>query len=243
MYRDVATSLVLLFTLPIMIYASTKVIDEEIENRTMLTLMSKPVSRAQVVIGKYCGVLLICFVSVLFLGIIATSASWMRYFDYKLVEFRAAQGYAQYQKLMLNNYKAVLAMIPALILLFFQIATLAAVSVAVSTRWGLAINITVVVILYIVANLARYVGALDFPQPFAAIAAFIAHILPGLSLLDLNQRLIYGQFTLGNSDFVLGQPTYAQIWQYTGMAFIYAILYAGSALSFGVALFRTRELT
>ena len=52
MYRDVAISLAFLFTLPIMVFASTKVIDEEIENRTMLTLMSKPIARWQVVVGK-----------------------------------------------------------------------------------------------------------------------------------------------------------------------------------------------
>ena len=60
MYRDVAISLAFLFTLPIMVFASTKVIDEEIENRTMLTLMSKPIARWQVVVGKYFGVLVLC---------------------------------------------------------------------------------------------------------------------------------------------------------------------------------------
>ena len=44
MYRDVASSFVFLFALPVMVFAATRVIDEEIENRTMLTLMSKPVS-------------------------------------------------------------------------------------------------------------------------------------------------------------------------------------------------------
>ena len=40
MYRDVASSFVFLFALPVMVFAATRVIDEEIENRTMLTLMS-----------------------------------------------------------------------------------------------------------------------------------------------------------------------------------------------------------
>ena len=71
MYRDVAISLAFLFTLPVMVFASTKVIDEEIENRTMLTLMSKPIARWQVVVGKYFGVMVLC------LGVIvAAQESW-----------------------------------------------------------------------------------------------------------------------------------------------------------------------
>ncbi len=241
MYRDVAVSLVFLFTLPVMIFASTKVIDEEIENRTMLTLMSKPIARWQVVVGKYVGVALVCMVLVTVLGIIASSCAYARYFDDMSIDFRLADA-AAFKALYLGNLKANLAFVPALLLQFMQIATLAAVSVAVSTRYGLVLNITVVVLLYIAANLARYAGAYHLPQPFAALATILAHLLPGLGFMDLNQRLLFGQYNYG-TEAVEGIPSYSQIWQYTALACVYAMLYISAVISFAIAAFRTRELT
>jgi ABC-type transport system involved in multi-copper enzyme maturation permease subunit len=241
MYRDVAVSLVFLFTLPVMIYASTKVIDEEIENRTMLILMSKPIARWQVVIGKYLGVALVSLVMIAGLGLFVATCAYIRYFDDMRIDYVVATP-AQVVALNLANVKAGLALVPALLLQFLQVATLAAVSVAVSTRWGLAVNITTVVLLYIAANLARYAGAYDLPPPFHSIAMIAAHLLPDLGALDLNQRLIFGQFNYGDRDYVAGLPSYSQIWSYTSVSILYAFLYITAVLSFGIAAFRTREL-
>jgi ABC-type transport system involved in multi-copper enzyme maturation permease subunit len=242
MYRDVAVSLVFLFSLPVMIFASTKVIDEEIENRTMLTLMSKPIARWQVVVGKYLGVMLLCFAMVAALGLVTGACAYIRYFDDMLIDYRVATP-AQVAALDLGNLKANLALAPALLLQFLQIATLAAVSVAISTRYGLVINITVIILLYIAANLARYVGHYNLPAPLDTLANLLAHLLPGLGLLDLNQRLLFGQYNLGNRDTTEGLPSYAQIWQYTSLATLYALLYISAVISFGIAAFRNRELT
>jgi ABC-type transport system involved in multi-copper enzyme maturation permease subunit len=130
-----------------MIFASTKVVDEEIENRTMLTLMSKPVSRWQVILGKYLGVLLLIFVTV------------------------------------------------------------------------------------------------------AALTNVFSYLLPSLGLLDLNQRLVFGNYVYGANDPTfagaptVGIPTYHDIWNYVGVSTLYAVFYIGAALALGMALFRSRELT
>ena len=153
MFRDVAISLAFLFTLPVMVFASTKVIDEEIENRTMLTLMSKPIARWQVVLGKYFGVLLLCLGVITALGIVAGSWAYLRYFDDMRIDYAVARNAQEWAMLNLQNTKAILAIIPAVFMEFLQIAMLAAVSVMVSTRWGLALNITVTVVLYVAANL------------------------------------------------------------------------------------------
>jgi ABC-type transport system involved in multi-copper enzyme maturation permease subunit len=243
MYRDVASSFVFLFTLPIMVFASTKVIDEEIENRTMLTLMSKPVSRTQVVIGKYVGVLVLVLVSVAILGAMAVVCSYLRYYDDMSIDYRIASATGAMQ-LELDNYKAFLAMLPSVALTFLQVASLAAISVAISTRFGLAVNVTVVAILYIAASIAKYVGgAPELPAAVRQAIGLLAYLLPGLGDLDLNQRLVFGDFALREGSRMPGQPTYAQIWQYVGLAGAYAVVYIGAVLSFGVGLFRSRELS
>ncbi len=243
MYRDVAISLAFLFTLPIMVFASTKVIDEEIENRTMLTLMSKPIARWQVVVGKYFGVLVLCLGIISALGIVAGTCAYLRYFDDMRIDYFVARTAIEQQVLNLTNVKAVLAIIPSIFLEFLQLAMLAAVSVAISTRWGLALNVTATVVLYIGANLARYAVAMELPVPLSWMVSAVAHLLPGLSLLDLSQRLVYGNFNYGDKFIARNTPSYGDIWAYVGIATAYAVFYISGILSFGVALFRTRELT
>ena len=243
MYRDVAISLAFLFTLPVMVFASTKVIDEEIENRTMLTLMSKPIARWQVVVGKYFGVMVLCLGIIAALGIVAGTCAYLRYFDDMRIDYFVARSALEQQALNLVNLKAVLAIIPSIFLEFLQLAMLAAVSVAISTRWGLALNVTATVVLYIGANLARYAVAMELPAPLSWVVWLVAHLLPGLSQLDLSQRLVYGNFNYGDQFIARNTPTYGYIWEYVGIATAYAAFYIAGVLSFGVALFRTRELT
>jgi ABC-type transport system involved in multi-copper enzyme maturation permease subunit len=250
MYRDVASSFVFLFTLPVMIFASTKVVDEEIENRTMLTLMSKPVSRWQVILGKYLGVLVLVLVCVVALGVVAGLCSYLRYFDDNLIDFRIARTPEEWTSLHFQNFKQLMALFPGLVLAFLQVATLAAISVAVSTRYGLAVNVTVVVLIYIAASMAQFVQSTrDLPGILAAITNILAYLLPSLGLLDLNQRLVFGVYIYGSNDPTIpagasaGLPTYGQIWRYVGLSSVYALFYIGAALSLGMALFRSRELT
>ena len=243
MYRDVASSFVFLFTLPVMVFAATKVIDDEIENRTMLTLMSKPVSRTQVVVGKYLGVLVLIVAAVGVLGIMAGMCSYLRFFDDMGIDYRVGEP-AETARLDLDNYKALLALYPSLVLTFLQVATLGAISVAVSTRFGLAVNVTVVVMIYIAASLARYVGnAPELPSVVRGTIGVFSYLLPGLSFLDLNQRLVFSNFVLGENDWAPNMPTYGLIWKYVGLSAAYSLFYITAILSFGVALFRSRELS
>jgi ABC-type transport system involved in multi-copper enzyme maturation permease subunit len=252
MYRDVASSFVFLFSLPVLVFASTKVVDEEIESRTILTLMSKPVARWQVLLGKYLGIILLLLVTVVALGAMVAVCGYLRYYDDMRLDYNIAfsnppaQAKAVVAALDYENFKAVMALLPALVLSFLQLATLAAISVAVSTRWGLAVNVTIVILIYISANLVGFTqSGSDIASPFNFIVSGLASILPGLSQLDLNQRLVFGQYSLGSKDrlYGFGLPTYSDIWQYVALAGVYSLFYIAAALCFGMALFRSRELT
>ena len=64
MYKSVSLDVILLFVLIATLFATSRSIYEEIEDRTMLTLMSKPVRRWEVLIGKYLGIVLAALVAV-----------------------------------------------------------------------------------------------------------------------------------------------------------------------------------
>src|SRR5438552_3629633 len=68
MFKAVGLDVILLLILISTLFATSKSIYEEIEDRTMLTLMSKPVHRWQVLVGKFLGIALAALVAVAILG-------------------------------------------------------------------------------------------------------------------------------------------------------------------------------
>jgi len=240
MYRDVAANFVLLFPLAVMVFATAKVIDEEIENRTMLTLMSKPIAHWQVIAGKYLGLLVLLGVCVAILGIFTAACAYLRFFDDMRIDLMVVD-FPEKTALYWRNTKATLALLPICSLHFLQLATLTAVSVAISTRFGLAINMTATVSLYLVCNLTRFVHGFEFAQPWQWLAEQGAYLLPFLSHFDLDQRLIYGTYTLGD-EYLPNTPSFGQIWGYVAAAAVYAVAYSLGAIGLASALFRKREL-
>jgi len=240
MYRDIAISFVSMFVLIITVFVTAKVIDEEIENRTMLTLMSKPLARWQVIIGKYLGIVCIVFVTSAILMIFAAGCGWLRYFSDQRIDIYVATIQGR-QQLFWDNDRAVLLMIPAFLLGFLEMCTLAAISTAIATRYSLAINMTGIVILYIVANLTRFLPALHATGSLAMVLNSASYLLPYLSNFDINQCLVYRRVSMPGH-YIAGAPTWGEIWQYVGMASLYGVMYIGAALSAAVALFRNREL-
>ena len=78
MFKSVALDVILLLVLISTLFATSKSIYEEIEDRTMLTLMSKPVSKWEVLVGKYLGIVCAAGVQVLILGGILVLCTWWR---------------------------------------------------------------------------------------------------------------------------------------------------------------------
>lgn len=242
MYRDIASAFIQFFALAVMVYAAAKVVDEEIENRTMLTLMSKPINRWEVIIGKYLGVIACVGLVMAVLSIAVSASSYLRFFEDRRLDIVSADpaGQAYYYW---ENQKSILALLPTFVLQFLAVSTLAAIAVAVSTRWGLALNIAIIVAMYVVANLTRYVGTLGMPEPWNTVVSSASLALPFLNHFDLTPLLLYGTIRVGNEDLPKTVATYGQIWTYVGMASVYGLFYIGAALGLATMMFRTRELT
>jgi len=78
MFMSVGLDVILLFVLIATLFATSKSIFDEIEDRTMLTLMSKPVQRWEVLVGKYLGIILSALVAITILGGVLCIATWLR---------------------------------------------------------------------------------------------------------------------------------------------------------------------
>ena len=68
MMKQIGFDIVMLGPIVFGVLASSMSISEEIEGRTAVTLMSKPVNRRQFLIGKFLGILLACLAMSLFIG-------------------------------------------------------------------------------------------------------------------------------------------------------------------------------
>src|SRR5215213_7909706 len=78
MFKSVGLDVILLLVLISTLFATSRSIFEEIEDRTMLTLMSKPVRKWEVLLGKYLGIVTAAAVAVAVLGLILVLGVWMR---------------------------------------------------------------------------------------------------------------------------------------------------------------------
>src|SRR3954453_20172538 len=78
MYKSVSLDVILLFVLIATLFATSRSIYEDIEDRTMLTLMSKPVKRWEVLVGKYLGIIAAAALAVAVLGFLLMLCTYLR---------------------------------------------------------------------------------------------------------------------------------------------------------------------
>ena len=243
MFKSVALDIILLLVLLVTLFATSKSIFEEIEDRTMLTLMSKPLKKWEVLLGKYLGIIAAAAVACAVLGFVMMLATWWRIpGDYQLstsaIDERDLKQIASWRLMHISG------LLPALVLKWLQISVLAAISVAISTRVSLVVNLPVVIFIYIAGNLSRFFYPLgDDSGAFAQMLAYaMSTLLPYLAIFDLANKTVYERIAV--ADF-RSDPTatpLGDIWKYVGYATSYAIAYAFFALTAGLLLFQNREL-
>jgi ABC-type transport system involved in multi-copper enzyme maturation permease subunit len=255
MFKAVALDVILLLVLIATLFATSKSIYEEIEDRTMLTLMSKPVRRWEVLVGKYLGIITAALLAIAILGVILVLCVWWRIpGDYQMKT--NALDERDVQQLFQFRMMHVMGLIPSLVLMWLQIGVLAAIGVALSTRFSLVVNLPVVILLYIAGNLTRFLYPIVFGgqdagtplegrSPILKAVAYVGSIvLPYLGTFDDRQRTVYSKITITGMEYLEAQGGVAlgNLWAYTGTATLYAIAYATFALAAGMLLFQTREL-
>jgi ABC-type transport system involved in multi-copper enzyme maturation permease subunit len=255
MFKSVGLDVILLLVLILTLFATSRSIFEEIEDRTMLTLMSKPVQKWEVLVGKYLGIILAALLAVAILGTILCLCTWWRLpGDYQL----RTRSIDEHELKVVRDMRLMnlAGLIPSLILVWLQVSVLAAIGVALSTRFSLVVNLPVVILLYIAGNLTRFMFPIvwsgnDANTPLAGrsvvtkgIAYAISLLLPYLEMFDLRQKTVYSTIKLAGTMYWRDTHavSYGLIWGYTGVAALYAVCYAAFALAIGMWLFRGREL-
>ena len=245
MYKSVCLDVILLLALIVTLLATSKSIYEEIEDRTMLTLMSKPVARWEVLVGKYLGLILSAALAVAVMGAVLLLGTYLRTpGDYQL---STKSLYPEKIKEVWDyRMMHISGIYPSLLLIWMQVSVLSAISVAISTRLSLVVNLPLVILIYLAGNLTRFIeSATEKSGMVTQWFAWMAEtVLPFLSVFDLRHLTVYSTVKLKGSFFESAYEgiSQSQMWTGTAAAAVYALLYVIAALTLGLILFRNREL-
>ncbi len=222
MLKDSGLIWIMICGIIVAVWSASVSVSEEVEGRTALTVLSKPVKRWQFILGKFLGVLgpvVVLFITLGFLFLVTVS--------YKVV-YDATET-AQTEPPWQYCYLELIMIVPGLVLAFFETVVLAAISVAISTRLPTLANLLVCSSIYVLGHLVPMivnssVGDFEIVRFFGQ---FIATVLPVLDHFNIQAAVAAGATV---------PPAYL------GMAFLYCLLYTTIALLLGLAMFEDRDL-
>lgn len=144
-YIDSCLATVLVCSILLAVWTAAQSVAEEREGKTVVTLLSKPITRAQFVLGKYLGIVQAVLVQVLLLGLLLLPAVYYKYgYDQKeggggRVEMFTPTDFGgtlsrEVFFLQPQRTEAALSVIAPLAMVFLETAVMAAVAVTLSTR-------------------------------------------------------------------------------------------------------------
>lgn len=228
MYKDSGLTLIRVLTIFTAIWAASKSVAEEIEGRTALTVLSKPVGRREFILGKFFGIT--AAMTWLFVLLGFWFLFWVSYKPlYDSVESTAAE--VDWP----DCFTAATSVLPVLLLAFMEVVIFVAISVAISTRFGILANLMICFAIYILGHLTPQLVQSNqlgqaLGQAFEPVVFFgqlVAIIFPVLDHFDAQTAI--------NTDTPVP-------FVYLGWAFIYTLLYGSLAVLLALVLFEDRDL-
>lgn len=222
MLKDCSLATILISGLLIAVWTASTSIAEEIEGKTAMTLLSKPINRRQFILGKYLGILQAVLWYMLPIVVVFLLCVIYRVGYDAREGSKEAPGFAAAVAEMIQ-------VIPGLVLLFMEIAVLAAISVAISTRLPMVVNLTTCFAIFVVGHLAGVLvsaGAVNI-EFVLFMGRVIATILPTLDSFNISAAVATGTVV---------PPVYL------ANAAIYCICYCTATILLAFILFEDRDL-
>lgn len=195
MIQEMGISSLTLAGLLIMLLAATQVISEESRSRTIVTLLSKPIHRWELIVGKYLGIFLVILCAYLILSAVFYLTLWWKGAGYLSLELPKA-----------------------ISLSFLQVLIISALSLAFSIFLPPPTNAVLCLILFTLGHLSGYIYGWTLKGGFLAkaLGKIFYLLIPNLGFLDLTFAVgmgtsipdiyigwtfVYGMFYIGMALF------------------------------------------
>jgi ABC-type transport system involved in multi-copper enzyme maturation permease subunit len=222
MLKDSGMTLIMVLCIIQAVWAASTSVSDEIEGRTALTVLSKPIGRRSFIIGKYLGIFWTIAVLFAVLGLcLLICVSYKPIYDAR----EAAEAEATWQLCHLE----VMGVVPGLVLAFMETVVLAAVSVAISTRLPMLANFIICFSIYVLGHLTPLVvqSSVSMFEPVRFVAELVATVLPNLDHFNIQAAVAAG----------VSVP-----YDYLGWSLVYCLIYGVIALMLALVLFEDRDL-
>ncbi len=222
MLKDAGLTVIKVIGIILAVWAASKSIADEIDGRTALTILSKPVARRDFIIGKFAGIAWVLVVLFFVLG-----AWFMLWTGYKPIYDGRESSAADLSWQLC--FAEVISIVPGLILSFLETILLAAISVAISTRLPTLANFVICFTVYLLGHITPMIvesGVGRF-EVVSFVASLVATVFPVLDYFDTQTAISAGKTV----------PLEYLVW-----AFIYCGIYGAIAMLLALVLFEDRDL-
>lgn len=252
MLKELQLSAILLPPLVLVLFTGAMSVAEEIEGRTAVTLLSKPIARRDFLLGKYVGILAAAMVMILILTFAMGCAINMKIdYDRLLEDMEKRPEDASYLQALEDVriqseklpevlqapivYTTRIFMVIGLLAAgpvchFCQVAIMTALAVALATRLPFVLNLFVCLVIFFIGNLIPVLIAQAGDIPLVKfIAELFGLLLPSLNMYKLEPSIASGIVII---------PWGA----YTLQVVIHAIIFCSVSLLLGLLLFEDRDV-
>jgi len=220
--KDSGVTMIMVLGMLQAIWSAGTSISDEIDGRTALTVLSKPVSRRSFILGKYAGIMLSVLVLFVIIGaVLFIVLSYKPIFEARETTRQATtwqQGYAE-----------ILTTVPLLALYFMETMAIAAIAVALATRLPLLANFISCFVIYVVGNLTSpLVASTEGNNELVGfVGKLIAVVVPNLNSFNVQSAV-----DVGNPIPII----------YLCAAFNYLVCFVVAAWMLAMLLFEDRDL-
>ncbi len=220
--KDEGLTLIMVLATILALWTASTSIADEIDGRTALTLLSKPIARWQFILGKFLGILGPVAILFIVLGaIFLATVSYKVVYDAResaLPPPTTSQCMTEVQKI-----------VPGLVLSFMEAVVLASISVAVSTRLPIVPNLIICASVYVLGHLSPLLlqSSAQNIDPVRFMARLFTTVLPVLEHFNIQAAVATGQVV----------PL-----DYLAVAGGYCLLYSAMAMILALLLFEGRDL-
>jgi len=186
--KDEGMTLIMLLGIVLALWTASVSVAEEIEGRTALTVLSKPIGRRQFIVGKFLGIL--GPVAILF---VVLGAVFLATVSYK-VSYDARETSnpdPTWHDCALEMEKTA----PGLALAFMETVVLTSISVAISTRLPMLPNLIICAAIYVLGHVVPMLlsSAMGQFEIVAFVARLFSTVLPVLDDFNVQAAISTGQ--------------------------------------------------
>ena len=243
MYKDCGLATLLISSILLSVWTASFSIADEIDGKTAMTLLSKPITRRQFILGKYLGILqavlwLLIPLTIAFLALTYYKVGYdSKESGAKTLDFFVWHAQVlgpvtiDWPQLLPERVAEVKNIIPGVILIFLETAVLAAISVVISTRLPMIVNMVACFAIFVVGHLTPVIVAAAGNSPNLEFVPFIAQlsatVLPTLENFNMSAPIATGRMVPAD---------------YLGYSAIYCLSYCCAAILMAFILFEDRDL-